>query len=60
MYGNTRGRLQNDAILKQTLADKQANLQTEADEDRDARLAGYKSPLRRLIDRLLPSKARDN
>jgi len=35
-------------------ADKQAGYQAEAEEAREAREAGYKSPLRRLIEHLLP------
>jgi hypothetical protein len=63
------GPLENDAALDQMIKAKQAEYRTDADEaqpliaqqraaDRDARLAGYKSPLRRLIERLLPSKGR--
>jgi hypothetical protein len=40
-------------------ADKQAEYQAEAEEAREARLAEYKSPLRRLVERLLPSRRSD-
>jgi hypothetical protein len=39
-------------------AGKQAEYQAEAEEAREAQETGYKSPLRRLIGRLLPSNRR--
>jgi hypothetical protein len=73
MNMNIPGPLENPAVLNERIADKtslhqspQAEEALRADvadrlaEDRDARLAGYKSPLRRLIERLLPSKGRVN
>ncbi len=54
------GPQENPEVLEAELADKTSSYQAEAEEARAARLAGYKSPLRRLIEHLLPRKERDD
>ncbi len=50
------GPQENPEILEAEVADKTSSYQAEAEEARAARLAGYKSPLGRLIERLLPRR----
>lgn len=52
------GPLGDGEVVEQMLDDKQAKYQAEAEQAREARLAGYKSPLRRLVERLLPGAGR--
>ncbi len=49
----TSGPLGDGELVEEMLADKQAKYQAEAEEERNAQLAGYKSPLRRLVENLL-------
>lgn len=55
MMGGMQNPFRRNEVLREEVADKQARYEARAEE---ARLAGYQSPLRRLIDRLLPSARR--
>jgi hypothetical protein len=52
------GPLGNRRFGEQLIEDKQAEFQAAAEEARELHEAGYKSPVRRLIERLLPSLRR--
>jgi hypothetical protein len=50
--------LGNRGFGEQLIEDKQAEFQAAAEEAQELHEAGYKSPVRRLIERLLPSLRR--
>jgi hypothetical protein len=52
------GPLGDGEVVEQILEDKQTEYQAEAEEAHEARLAGYKSRVRRLIEFLLPGTRR--